>query len=179
MANSLSVLRILLIIPVIYLLLSNQRDLALVFFLVAAVTDVLDGFIARKTHTVTKLGKWLDPIADKLLMVSMLVFFFLKNEMPALGFFVLSRDILVILGGILAIKEIKKRAKPVPPTFLGKTTTFLQVVTIITMIKSPIPSLLFLASTMSFISGIQYLVLYARLGSLESHSVRSLDPGKK
>jgi cardiolipin synthase len=72
-ANQLTILRMLIIPGFVILLLYGYRGWALVSFFVAGITDLLDGLIARKTGQKTTLGAWLDPMADKLLLVSMFV----------------------------------------------------------------------------------------------------------
>ncbi len=77
--NKLTVLRVLLIPVIIYFLMNSgiayNNYIALVFFVVACLTDFLDGYIARKNNLVTDFGKFLDPLADKLLIISLLMCF--------------------------------------------------------------------------------------------------------
>ena len=80
-ANQLTLLRMLLIPPFAILLLYEHRGWALVVFLTAGLTDLFDGLIARKTGQKTTLGAWLDPMADKLLLVTM----FVMLTLPGLG----------------------------------------------------------------------------------------------
>ena len=73
LASYTSLIRILLIVPILYSISSLEYYLALVLFLVAGLTDYLDGYIARKTKTETSLGAFLDLLADKLLVCLVLV----------------------------------------------------------------------------------------------------------
>ena len=80
-ANQLTILRMLLIPAFVILLLYEHRGWALTTFLVAGLTDLLDGLIARATGQKTTLGAWLDPMADKLLLVTM----FVVLTLPGIG----------------------------------------------------------------------------------------------
>ena len=80
-ANQLTLLRMLLIPPFAILLLYGYRGWALVVFLAAGITDLFDGLIARRTGQKTTLGAWLDPMADKLLLVTM----FVMLTLPGIG----------------------------------------------------------------------------------------------
>jgi len=74
-ANWLTLSRIVLIIPFVYFLLNDYYLIALIIFVIASITDWLDGFIARKFNMITDLGKLLDPMADKILVISALICF--------------------------------------------------------------------------------------------------------
>ena len=80
-ANQLTLLRMVLIPPFAILLLYGYRGWALVVFLAAGITDLFDGLIARRTGKKTTLGAWLDPMADKLLLVTM----FVMLTLPGIG----------------------------------------------------------------------------------------------
>jgi len=102
-ANQLTLLRMVLVPPFVILLLYGHQGWALVTFFTAAVTDLFDGLIARRTGQKTTLGAWLDPMADKLLLVSMFVMLTLPdigsvNRLPLwFTILVLSRDITIVL----------------------------------------------------------------------------------
>ncbi|MEO1963374.1 MAG: CDP-alcohol phosphatidyltransferase family protein, partial [Cycloclasticus sp.] len=68
--NAISMMRILLVAPIVYLLLNQSYTLALIFFVVAGISDALDGFLAKRYDWTSQLGSFLDPLADKLLLVS-------------------------------------------------------------------------------------------------------------
>lgn len=161
MANILSILRILLTIPTLFFLFEGKRLVALVFFLVAAGTDVLDGYMARKLKQVSKLGKFLDPLADRILMISIFIAFFIRREMPAWGLLVLVRDALVTLKAFFILARYgKKFLERIPsPTSLGKTATFLQALTAIFLfIHLPFQNYLILVTAgISFLTGLSYI----------------------
>jgi CDP-diacylglycerol--glycerol-3-phosphate 3-phosphatidyltransferase len=106
-SNFLSISRILLI-PVIYHFLkkggSRNDWIALSFIILAAFTDILDGFIARRKGEESSLGKILDPLADKICIASMVIILVVLRGFPVwLVCVILFRDILVIVGGIILI----------------------------------------------------------------------------
>ena len=101
-ANQLTILRMLIIPGFVILLLYGYRGWALVSFFIAGITDLLDGLIARRAGQKTTLGAWLDPMADKLLLVTMFVMLTLPgigsaNRLPIwFTVLVISRDVAVV-----------------------------------------------------------------------------------
>lgn len=132
--NLLTLARILLI-PVFIILFVNptpdQSLAAAIVFTVAAVTDMLDGYIARRTGQVTTLGKLLDPVADKLLVLSALILLMNVDRVSALvALLIIGREVAVT--GIRAIAAGEGMIIPVETT--GKYKMTLQVVAIILLI---------------------------------------------
>lgn len=132
-ANQLTVLRILLV-PVFVLLLLYQRSgEALLVFLLAALTDLLDGLFARTTSGKTELGAWLDPIADKLLIGTTYVVLTLpniglQNRLPLwLTVTVISRDVGILLT--VAIVNMAIGRQTFRPSMLGKAATASAILT--------------------------------------------------
>ncbi|MCA9457291.1 MAG: CDP-alcohol phosphatidyltransferase family protein [Nitrospiraceae bacterium] len=124
--NSLTVLRILLVPVFVGFLLYEYYDYALVTLLVAAVTDGLDGAIARITDQRTRLGEYLDPLADKLLLMSAIVTLSVLHFIPIWAvILVVSRDAILLTGTILA--NLTEIDIDITPTWLGKGTTFAQI----------------------------------------------------
>lgn len=124
--NFLSFIR-LLTIPVFLVLLLNGYDLAAtLLFAIAASTDWVDGQVARRTNSVSKLGQLLDPAVDRLLMISGVVGLFLAGRLPLwIILFVVIRDLVLLVGGGYALKRYHVR---VPVIYLGKVaTTFLYI----------------------------------------------------
>ncbi len=106
-SNQLSLLRLFLTIPCAIALWYDLRIFTLIIAFIAIVSDYLDGYLARKLNQVTDLGKILDPIADKVLVLTIIVVMILKNDIPLwLASFIIFRDIAILLGGIL-IKKLK------------------------------------------------------------------------
>jgi cardiolipin synthase (CMP-forming) len=125
--NTLTLLR-LVAIPIFLILLTDFRYReALAVFVAAGVTDALDGAIARLTHTKTTLGAYLDPAADKLLLMSAFVALAFLQEVPRwLVVIVLSRDVMLVLGYFLLF-TMTQHAMEVRPSVAGKLSTFLQL----------------------------------------------------
>ena len=127
LANQLTLLRIMLIPAFVLLVLYGHLGAALVTFLVAGITDALDGLIARLAGQGTSLGAWLDPMADKLLLVSTFIVLTLPtvpltNHLPLwLTVCVISRDVAII--GVVAIVNLAVGPRTFKPSLLGKATT--------------------------------------------------------
>ena len=132
-ANQLTLLRMLLIPPFAILLLYEHRGWALVVFLTAGLTDLFDGLIARRTGQKTTLGAWLDPMADKLLLVTMFIMLTLPgigsaNRLPLwFTVLVLSRDIAIVLT--VAVVNLAVGPRTFRPSIFGKIATATYVVT--------------------------------------------------
>jgi len=127
--NSLTVLRIVLVPVIVILLIQGQYGKALVCFIVAGVTDGLDGLIARSLNQTTVVGAYLDPLADKALVISMFATLAIVGVIPGwLAVVVISRDC-IILGGILVMTLMSVDLE-IKPSFVSKINTMLQLVTI-------------------------------------------------
>jgi cardiolipin synthase (CMP-forming) len=124
--NSLTILRILLIPVYIGLLVYERFDQALIVLLVAGITDALDGTIARAANQRTRLGAFLDPLADKLLLTSGFITLSAIHLIPSwVTIVVVSRDAILLLG--TAVAQFTESHIDITPTFLGKGTTLLQL----------------------------------------------------
>ncbi|MEM9402902.1 MAG: CDP-alcohol phosphatidyltransferase family protein [Pseudomonadota bacterium] len=124
--NAISTARILLIIPVLELILRQQYDIALLLFVIAGLSDGLDGYLAVKFNWVSRFGALLDPVADKLLMAGMFLTLSHLELVPLwLAAVVIGRDI-VIIAGAMAYNFI---VGPVPgePTLVSKLNTALEL----------------------------------------------------
>lgn len=127
-SNYISFLRIILVIPIIYFLSNTEhneyyRIYAAVLMLLAAATDHLDGYLARKFDQVSELGKIIDPLADKIAVGLITIYLFLLSEIPAYLFFIiLGRDVLIFLGGSIISNKV---GKVLPSNLLGKITVFI------------------------------------------------------
>ena len=126
-ANQLTLLRIILIPAFVLLVVYGQLGAALTVFIVAGVTDALDGLIARLAGQGTSLGAWLDPMADKRLLVSTFIVLTvpsipLANHLPLwLTITVISRDIVIV--GVVAIVNLAVGPRTFRPSLLGKAAT--------------------------------------------------------
>lgn len=165
--NFLTLLR-LLAIPVFLILLMDARWAeALGVFVAAGVTDALDGAIARLTHTKTTLGAYLDPAADKLLLMAAFLALGFMQEVPRwLVVVVLSRDVILVLGYFLLF-VMTQNAMEVRPSIAGKLSTFLQLSTVAAVLTTRIQPTLLPAATetvlcwvtglVTAIAGLQYM----------------------
>ena len=164
LANWLTVLRILLIPVFVTLLVYRQRGPALAVFLAAALTDLLDGYVARQRGSQSRLGAFLDPMADKLLLVSSFVTLTWLRALPFwIAAVVISRDLILMIGA-LAIHMAGGRITP-RPSRAGKLATFCQVLTVLAGLVAPFYQmaaltrvLLWLAAAFTVFSGLQYIV---------------------
>ncbi|MGN0302416.1 MAG: CDP-alcohol phosphatidyltransferase family protein [Anaerotardibacter sp.] len=124
--NLLSFIRLLMIPAFLVLLLNGYDLIATIIFAVAASTDWVDGQVARRTNSVSRLGQLLDPAVDRLLMISGVIGILLVGRLPLwIVVFVIIRDLILLIGGAYLIKSWNIR---VPVIYLGKfATTFLYI----------------------------------------------------
>jgi cardiolipin synthase (CMP-forming) len=128
--NQLTVLRILLIPVFVLLLVYDARIAALIVFLLTCISDCLDGYIARTWRQQTTLGTFLDPIADKLLMVTTFPTLALLNALPVpLTILLIARDVLLSIA-VGIVLWITGRRLP-GPTLLGRAAIFCQMWTVV------------------------------------------------
>ena len=128
--NFLTLLRIVAIPVFLVFLADKNHAAALVLFLAAGVTDAVDGAVARLTNSGSSLGAALDPLADKLLVLSSFIVLGVEGSIPVwLVTLVVSRDVIVVAGYLL-IFLVHQQTMPVEPSRLGKINTFLQLFTV-------------------------------------------------
>jgi cardiolipin synthase len=124
--NSITLFRVVLIPFFINLMIYGYYREALAVFVVACITDALDGMLARLMKSKTDLGAFLDPMADKLLIVSAFVTLVLLKMLPVwLAIVVISRDVILVFGSIIVY--FMQHNFTVKPSFIGKLTTVLQL----------------------------------------------------
>ena len=170
-ANKITILRILLIPFFIAFILYSKWELALLVFIIAALTDAIDGYIARALKQRTELGKILDPIADKLIILSAFICLSVSKVLPPdlkpplyVPIIIISRDAIIILGALL-IHHIKRDLNIVP-TIISKITTFLQMTTVISILigaATASPILWNVAVGFTIVSGIDYILKGSKL----------------
>jgi len=168
--NALTLIRILLIPLFVILLISKSFHSALITFIIAGITDALDGFIARIWHQRTDLGSYLDPIADKLLLASAFITLAILRIIPSwLTVIVMSRDILIAIGfGVLTVTNHKPK---VAPRYTSKITTVFQILTVIWALFSALhwrleslfPLLIRLTAFFTILSGVHYIYIGNKL----------------
>jgi cardiolipin synthase len=165
LANRITVTRIILTPLFIAAVAYGRMDIALVLFAAAVISDGLDGFVARSMHQKTFIGTILDPVADKILLISAFICLTLIKSIPAdlrlppyVLIVVISRDAIIILGSIL-IHVVKGTVK-IAPSFWGKFTTFFQMMTIVSiLVQFKYSYYVWNAATaLTVISGIDYML---------------------
>jgi cardiolipin synthase len=126
-ANIITVLRLILVPIFFAVLISGRNDVvAFVLFAIAASTDWLDGQIARRTGTVTEIGKAIDPLVDRLLIASGVLGVYLQGRLPLwIVVVLLGRDLYLLAG---AATLARRGGGTLPVVFLGKLTTALLLV---------------------------------------------------
>ena len=169
-ANQLTILRVLLIPAFVIQLVYGYRGWALITFFTAGITDLFDGLIARKAGQKTDLGAWLDPMADKLLLVTMFIVLTLPgigstNQLPLwFTILVISRDVAIVATA--AVVNLAVGPRTFRPSIFGKIATAIYIMTgVVTLYfnyleeKSPIVTAFLYASlALTFISAGHYLV---------------------
>lgn len=155
-------------IPIFLIFLTDERYTdALIVFILAGVTDSIDGAVARLTNSHTTLGAYIDPLADKLLLVSSFLILAFLGFLPRwLAILVISRDVIILIG-FAVLYFITGHSIAVRPTLVGKASTFFQLLTVtLTLVALHNPAWRFpllwrasllLAGVAVTISGFQYL----------------------
>lgn len=124
--NIITILRFLAVPAIVWALLDGHVELAFYGFLAAGLSDGVDGFIARRFNQRSALGAYLDPMADKLLLVSVFVVLGLLRELPLwLVIAAVSRDVLIVLA--VALSSVMGHPVAVRPLFVSKANTAVQI----------------------------------------------------
>lgn len=125
--NLLTLFRIVLVAPIVRSLWSADYRLAFLLFVIAGVSDLLDGFLARRFGWQSDLGATLDPLADKLLVVALVALLTVQGHLPLwLAIIVVVRDLVIMSGA--AVYRFRFGALEVAPTFVSKCNTAAQIV---------------------------------------------------
>src|SRR5258708_37243681 len=128
--NLLTLFRIALTVPFLYLVNEGRFSIALAVFFLASLTDFADGFLARRLKQRSRLGRFLDPLADKLLISAAFVVMAVPHTQFAsipvwLAVVVVARDVVIVLGALIVYSVT--RFKEFSPTLLGKMNTFAEL----------------------------------------------------
>ncbi len=168
--NILSIFRIILTVPIVFLLLNHEYFITLWLFLLAGITDALDGYIAKKFNFQTWIGSILDPLADKILLISSFISLFLLELIP-LWFLaiILFRDIILIAGmvGYYYNNAIINK-KYIVPSNISKLNTVLQILVVLSTVFSQIYNIVdswlitlyIITATSTVLSGVDYAWLW-------------------
>jgi cardiolipin synthase (CMP-forming) len=180
LANKISIARIILIPFFIAAVVYAKMDLALLFFLIAVVSDGVDGFVARTLKQKTQLGTILDPIADKMLLISAYICLSVVGTIPQhlrlppyVPIIIISRDVIIVLGSVIVY--LLKGDIKVSPSIIGKITTFFQMMTIVCiLVRFEHSNLIWnIAVILTILSGIDYIVKGSRMMG-DNHVVRRM-----
>jgi cardiolipin synthase (CMP-forming) len=174
-ANQVTLLRMLLIPAFVLLVVYGHFGWALIVFMIAGATDALDGLIARWARQKTSVGAWLDPAADKLLLVSTFIVLTLPNiglvnRLPVwLTVLIISRDVGIVLT--VAIVNLAVGPRTFKPSLLGKAATALFIVTCVVVMyfnylgrpSQVVDAFVWLSLAITLVSGIDYIFRVARI----------------
>lgn len=167
LANKLTIIRIFLV-PVfmifLYLDISYSNYIAAAIFIVAALTDTLDGYIARSRNQITSFGKFMDPLADKLLVSAALISLVEMNKLPAwIVVIIIAREFAITGLRVIAASE----GITIAASWWGKVKTITQIVAIISLLLNNFPFskiglpfdkiTVILAVLFTIISGVDYI----------------------
>lgn len=179
--NALCVLRMLLAPLLAWLLVRGEFGATLAVFFAAAVSDALDGFLAKRFHWTSELGKNLDPLADKILLVTVFITLALLGRIPTwLMLLVVTRDV-VIAAGAIAFRLLYGPINGAP-TFVSKLNTLVQILYVLAVIATAaeflpdngiVTALGWLTVTTTVVSGGDYVLTYARRAMTAGNRRRS------
>ena len=177
LANVLTIFRMVMIPLLVTLILSNHDALGFLVFVVAGLTDLLDGIVARRYKQSSRLGAFLDPTADKLLLTAGFIVlsipdhpksipeFEVTNHLPIyLTIVTISRDVFIVMIALLI--HLTSGIAAFPPTSLGKLTTATQIVTVgtvllLNVLRQPAPvlvqGLVWITLALTVSSGLHYI----------------------
>lgn len=161
-------------VPVIvWLILAEQMFAAFIVFALAGISDALDGLIAKQFDLVTPLGTYLDPLADKLLLVSIYITLGIQEVLPSwLVILVVSRDVLIV--GAIILTSLLGLSVTIVPSKLSKLNTFCQIALAALVLgdigfdvgfTEGIELFVFIVAGTTVLSGLTYILQWARQNS--------------
>lgn len=186
-ANQLTILRMLFVPCFVILLIYGHPRAATVLFIIAAVTDGLDGLLARKLQQKTVLGSFLDPMADKLLLTAAFIVLTIPSvplilHIPTwLTILTISRDVIIAVS--VLIIHLQTQHTQFPPSLLGKCTTAVQLMTVgvcmLANFEAPLainifPVVQYSTLVFTIASGLHYA--YKSIRIIASYQVQGNDP---
>ena len=164
LANLITTIRIILAPVFMIFIINDQYKWALVVFIICGISDGADGMVARLMNQKTRLGTYLDPLADKLLLVATFIALSVRGFLPAwLTVLVIARDVMILLGVVvISLNRMEFRVKP---SMVSKINTCFQFATAIAVLSRnylPLPSVFFLflyyaTALFTISSGLHYL----------------------
>jgi cardiolipin synthase len=169
--NQITLLRLGFLPFFVILIVYEHYDWALAVLVFVALTDAVDGYLARTLHQKSALGAYLDPIADKLLLSSSFIVLAMAKKIAWwLTVLVLSRDVLLLV--VAAVILIIQGYRPFPPSLLGKATTFFEIALVFFVVfaaaypNDRAPGIIrymgFTVAALVIVSGFHYAIVVAR-----------------
>jgi cardiolipin synthase len=168
--NLITLGRVLLTLPVVWALISHRFDLALWLFVVAGLSDAIDGWLAKQFHWQSWLGSMLDPLADKLLLVSSFLSLAWLGLVPVwLVAVVFLRDLIIVAGALYWHFHIDSLTAE--PTVVSKINTFVQIVLVVTVVaqaasfgwlRESVQALIWITLATTLLSGADYVWEWSR-----------------
>ena len=168
--NLISVMRIFLSVPVVWSMLEHRFDIALLLFAVAGVSDGLDGYLAKHFGWQSRLGGLLDPLADKVLLVSSYLTLAILGFIPVLLMMVvILRDLVIVTGAL--VYNFRIRELEASPSLISKVNTFAQILLVLVVIVANslvelpevvIQWLIWLVYLTTIASGVNYVWVWSR-----------------
>lgn len=164
LANLITIGRMLMVVPLVWLIATERLEAAFWLFVAAAISDAVDGFIAKNFNAQTNLGSYLDPLADKVLLNGIYFALFLGHGLPAwLVVLVIGRDLLIVCG-VMMIRRRHAVFRP-RPLLIGKLNTLAQIMLAAAAIAnssgwmdlgSPVAALVVVVTLTTVLSGAGY-----------------------
>jgi CDP-diacylglycerol--glycerol-3-phosphate 3-phosphatidyltransferase len=173
-SNSLSFFRLLLFIPAWIAFNNFDHNIArysvAAIGILATITDILDGYLARKLNQITEFGKVIDPLADKVLIVFVVLNLFLIGEIPDYYFYmIVARDLLILTGGLIVSKKL---GKVLPSDYIGKATvlaiSFTLLMILLNVDSASLPYLI--------LYYLSIILIFVSLGNYILKAIRALSP---
>jgi cardiolipin synthase len=168
--NILTLTRVLMIPFFVIFIINKHFGWALITFVIAGITDGVDGLIARITHQRTELGAYLDPIADKLLLFSAFITLAIIEVIPSwLVVIVITRDVIILVGFLVML--LTNYHPKINPSLLSKMTTVFQILTIVLVLftgyypvfKQISMIAIYGTAVMTVLSGAHYIYIGTRI----------------
>jgi len=175
--NLLTLGRILITPFIVYSILNGFAVQSLTLMVIAGLTDMLDGAIAKHFHMETVVGAYMDPIADKLMLVGSIISLFIVGQVPLFLFLaVIFRDAVIVIGAVAY--ELVTHRLEMQPTYLSKATTAIQIVYVSTALLHlayPLPATVITAAVwitfaITCASGVQYMILWTNKAMREENA---------
>jgi cardiolipin synthase (CMP-forming) len=169
-SNYMSILRMLLAIPLWFMLdelhSGNMRYYIFGLCVFGAITDILDGYLARKYQQETEMGRIIDPLADKVVIGIIVLKLFLLDEISPLYFFlIIGRDLIIFIGGMLLSQKI---GRVLPSNVLGKAAVInIGIVLLLILLQVDQSSVIF--------AGLYYLSIILIIASFLAYALRAIE----